>query len=42
MNTKKITYILTAVLAIFAYNAFLAQRDAKLFEAYEQAIQQQK
>ncbi len=41
MNTKTISYIFLAFIAIFGLNAFLIQRDTKLYKAYyrEQASQ---
>lgn len=42
MNRKYLTATLTAVVAIIGWNLFLIQRDAKLFEAYNQPITQVK
>jgi hypothetical protein len=37
MKSTQITYAFLAFIAILMYNAFLIQRDAKLFKAYDQA-----
>jgi hypothetical protein len=42
MNRKYVAAALIASAVILGWNAFLIQRDAKLFDAYEQATQQQK
>ena len=45
MNSTRVTYIFLAFIAILGWNAFLIQRDAKLFDAYYQQkaqIEQQK
>jgi hypothetical protein len=34
MNSKTITYIFLAFIAILGWNAFLIHRDVKLFDAY--------
>ncbi len=34
MNRKMIAYCLFALFLILGYNAFLIQRDVKLFESY--------
>jgi len=34
MNSKIIGYCVLVVLALLGYNAFLAQRDQKMFDAY--------
>jgi hypothetical protein len=34
MNSKQITYIFLAFIAILGWNAFLINRDDKLFKAY--------
>jgi len=34
MNSKIIGYAILVVLALIGYNAFLAQRDQKMFDAY--------
>jgi hypothetical protein len=41
MNTKTISYIFLVFIAILGWNAFLIQRDTKLYKAYyrEQASQ---
>jgi hypothetical protein len=36
MNRKYITAFVLGLFAIVGWNAFLIQRDAKLFEAYNQ------
>ena len=38
MNFKTITYIFLSLIAIFGWNAFLIQRDQKMFNAYDKAI----
>jgi hypothetical protein len=35
MNSKTITYVFLAFIAILGWNAFLIQRDKKMFDAYE-------
>ena len=40
MNKKYIAAALLGFLTILGWNAFLIQRDAKLFEAYNQAVPQ--
>jgi hypothetical protein len=42
MSTKYIAAGLIGFSAIIAWNIFLVQRDAKLFEAYNQPIHQVK
>jgi hypothetical protein len=42
MNRKYVATALIGCAVILGWNAFLIQRDAKLFEAYNQPIQQQK
>ena len=42
MNRKYLIATLTAVVAIVGWNLFLIQRDAKLFEAYNNPIVQTK
>lgn len=34
MNRKTITYCIVTLFLILGYNAFLIQRDVKLFESY--------
>lgn len=34
MNSTRVTYIFLAFIAILGWNAFLIQRDDKLFKAY--------
>jgi hypothetical protein len=34
MKSKEVTYIFLAFIAILGWNAFLIQRDDKLFQAY--------
>lgn len=34
MNSTRITYIFLAFIAILGWNAFLIQRDDKMFKAY--------
>jgi len=34
MNSRTICYVILVVLALLGYNAFLAQRDQKMFDAY--------
>lgn len=34
MNSKQVTYVFLAFIAILGWNAFLIQRDDKLFKAY--------
>ena len=36
MKSKEVTYIFLAFIAILGWNAFLIQRDNKLFDAYYQ------
>jgi hypothetical protein len=36
MKSKYIAYIFLAIITIFGWNAFLIQRDSKLFEKYEE------
>jgi hypothetical protein len=36
MNSKQVTYIFLAFIAIFGWNAFLIQRDDALFKAHYQ------
>jgi hypothetical protein len=38
MNSKSITYIFLAVLAVLGWNAFLIKRDQKMFDAYDKAV----
>ena len=40
MNKKYLITFGLSFLAIIGWNAFLVQRDAKLFEAYNQAVPQ--
>ena len=45
MKSKDITYIFLAFIAILGWNAFLIQRDDKLFKAYyhqKAQVEQQK
>jgi hypothetical protein len=42
MNRKYLVAGLIGFTFILGWNAFLIKRDAKLFEAYNQPIQQQK
>ena len=42
MNRKYVAAALIGCAVILGWNAFLIQRDAKLFESYGQATQQQK
>ena len=42
MNRKYIAAGLIGIAAIVGWNIFLIQRDAKLFEAYNQSIHQVK
>lgn len=35
MNSKTITYVFLAFIAILGWNIFLIQRDDKMFDAYE-------
>ena len=36
----KTSYIFVALISILMYNVFLAQRDAKMFDAYDRACAQ--
>jgi hypothetical protein len=38
MNSKTVTYIFLAVIAILGWNAFLIKRDKKMFDAYDKAV----
>jgi hypothetical protein len=38
MNYKNTTYIFLAFIAILGWNAFLIQRDKKMFDAYDKAL----
>ena len=38
MNSKSITYIFLAFIAILGWNAFLIQRDQKMFDAYDRQM----
>jgi hypothetical protein len=38
MNSKTVTYIFLAVIAILGWNAFLIKRDKKMFDAYDKQI----
>ena len=38
MNSKTVTYIFLAVIAILGWNAFLIKRDKKMFDAYGKAV----
>jgi len=40
MNSKQVTYIFLAFIAILGWNAFLIQRDKELFKAYDQRQQE--
>jgi hypothetical protein len=45
MKSKEVTYIFLAFIAILGWNAFLIQRDDKLFKAYyhqKAQVEQQK
>jgi len=35
MKSNQITFVFLGVIGILGWNAFLAKRDAKLFEAYD-------
>lgn len=35
MNSKTVTYVFLAFIAILGWNAFLIKRDQKMFDAYE-------
>ena len=35
MNSKTISYILLGVIAVLGWNAFLIQRDNRMFEQYD-------
>ncbi len=37
MNSKTITYVFLAFIAILGWNSFLIQRDKKMFDAYDKA-----
>jgi hypothetical protein len=37
MNSKTITYVFLAFIAILGWNSFLIQRDKKMFDAYGKA-----
>jgi hypothetical protein len=38
MNSKTITYIFLAFIAILGWNSFLIKRDKKMFDAYDKAV----
>lgn len=40
MNSKEITYIFLAFIAILLYNSFLIRRDNELFKAYDVKVSQ--
>jgi len=35
MNSKTVTYVFLAFIAVLGWNAFLIKRDQKMFDAYE-------
>lgn len=35
MNSKTITYVFLAFIAVLGWNAFLIKRDQKMFDAYD-------
>lgn len=35
MNSKTVTYVFLAFIAILGWNAFLIKRDQKMFDAYD-------
>jgi hypothetical protein len=40
MNSKSITYIFLAFIAILGWNVFLIQRDQKMFAAYDKQVKE--
>ena len=38
MSRKRIAYAAIAIVAIIGWNAFLIQRDARMFEAYSTEV----
>jgi len=40
MKTTQVTYLFLAIIAMLFYNTFLIQRDAELFNSYDNRQQQ--
>jgi len=40
MNSKSITYIFLAFISVLGWNAFLIQRDQKMFNAYDKQVKE--
>ena len=40
MNSKSITYIFLAFIAVLGWNAFLIQRDQKMFAVYDKQVKE--
>ena len=40
MNSKSITYIFLAFIAVLGWNVFLIQRDQKMFAAYDKQVKE--
>ena len=38
MNSKTVTYVFLAFIAVLGWNAFLIKRDKKMFDAYDKAV----
>lgn len=38
MNSKTITYVFLAFIAVLGWNSFLIQRDNKMFDAYDKQV----
>ena len=40
MNSKSITYIFLAFISVLGWNAFLIQRDQKMFAVYDKQVKE--